>query len=285
MRLAARNLIVDLLSSMRGHPMPVRALVAAGDVFGIRPESVRVALVRLLEHGTISRNERGYYRLADAAQAVQEHVVTWTRVEERLGPWAGDWIAVYTAGLPRADRRAVRRRVRALGWLGLRPLEDDLWVRPDNLRGGAEAARADLGRLGLEAAAPVFAISKLDPATEERARSLWDAPSVRRAYRETCTALEHSAARLPKLPAREAMVESFLLGGDALKQIVLDPLLPEPIVPAAERHALVEAMRRYDRLGRDCWKPFLREHGAAPLRAPRTTHHVHPLHDAATLGA
>ena len=45
----------------------------------------------------------------------------------------------------------------------------------------------------------------------------------------------------------------------ALRQLVLDPLLPEPIVPAAERRALIEAMQRYDRLGRTAWAGWLGE--------------------------
>ena len=55
------------------------------------------------------------------------------------------------------------------------------------------------------------------------------------------------------------MVESFLLGGRVIRQIVLDPLLPEPLVPTQERTALVEALRRYDRAGRVCWSSFLQQ--------------------------
>ena len=73
--------------------MPVRALVAAGEVFGISSESVRVALVRLLSRGTIERNERGQYRIAPAAEPIQRHVVSWTHIDERLVPWRGSWVA------------------------------------------------------------------------------------------------------------------------------------------------------------------------------------------------
>ena len=70
------------------------------------------------------------------------------------------------------------------------------------------------------------------------------------------------------------MVESFVLGGRAIRQLVLDPLLPEPILPTTERHALVQAMRRYDKLGRACWRSFMGAHGAPSRRPPvdlRTT--------------
>jgi phenylacetic acid degradation operon negative regulatory protein len=270
-----RSLIVDLLSSMRGHPMPVRALVAAGEVFGIRPESVRVALVRLQEQGTMTRNERGFYSLSAAAQAVQQRVVAWTHLEDRIVAWRGGWLGVLTAGLPRADRTRLRHRQRALEFLGLRALEGDLWVRPDNLRGGAEAVHAELVRLGLESEAPFLSIAQLDERSETQARSLWDIETLNRGYRNTRIGLERSAARLPKLSQRQAMVESFHLGGDAIRQVVLDPLLPEALVAGDERRRLTEMLRRYDRLGRDCWRPFLREHGASELRAPRSSPHLH----------
>jgi phenylacetic acid degradation operon negative regulatory protein len=64
------------------------------------------------------------------------------------------------------------------------------------------------------------------------------------------------------------MVETFILGGRAIHQLVYDPLLPEPIVPAAERRALIDLTRRYDRLGRDCWSRFMRAHGAPARRTP-----------------
>jgi len=250
--------------------MPVRALVAAGTVFGISPQSMRVALVRLLERGTIERNERGQYRLAAAAQAVQAHVAGWTRLEERVIPWRGGWIGVHTSGLGRAHRTRLRRRARALEFVGFAELEADLFVRPDNLRGGVDAVRAELRALGLEPKALVFALGQLDPAADARARSLWDGSALCRAYRATRAELAQSTARLERAAGHDAMIESFLLGGRAIRQLALDPLLPEPIVAAGERAALVEAMREYDRLGRACWRTFMKSHGAPHLQTPRT---------------
>lgn len=270
MRPTPKSLILDLLSSLGGQPMPVRALVAAGELFGISAESIRVALVRLCGAGTVERNERGQYRLASAAEPVQHHVAAWTRTEERVVAWRGGWIAVHTAALPRADRTRVRRRERALHFLGFRRLAPHLFVRPDNLKGGVATVRDELPALGLEREAVVFGIAELDAATESRARALWNADALRRGYRTTAAVLTRSAARLERLPEHEAMVESFVLGGRAIRQIALDPLLPEPIVPAGERAALVEAMRAYDRAGRARWRGFMRAHGAPHLQSPRT---------------
>ncbi|MDX2167792.1 MAG: PaaX family transcriptional regulator C-terminal domain-containing protein [Deltaproteobacteria bacterium] len=264
-----KTLILDLLSSLRGHSMPVRALVGAAAVFGISPESLRVALVRLGERGTVARDARGHYRLAERAEPVQRHVAGWNRLEERLAPWRGGWVAVHTAALGRADRASLRRRERAFGWLGLRSLAPHLYVRPDNLRGGVDGVRDELRSLGLEPEALVFGIAAFDAGSEARARALWDTAALRRTSRDAAAALRRSAAQLDALPPERAMVESFLLGGEAIRTLAHDPLLPEPLVPHGERAALVAALRDYDRLGRARWREFLRAHGAPHLSAPR----------------
>ncbi len=58
-------------------------------------------------------------------------------------PWRGGWVGVHTAGLERGDRTRLRRRERALQFLGLRALDAHLFVRPDNLKGGVDAVRAE----------------------------------------------------------------------------------------------------------------------------------------------
>jgi len=266
----ARSFILDLLSTLRRGAMPVRALVAAGEPFGIAGNSIRVALARLLAAGRVERDERGRYRLGAGAEAVRRHVVAWRQLAERTRPWSGGWVGVATSGLAPRGSRATRRE-RALRFLGLRALEPGLAMRPDNLRGGVAAARAELLSLGLEPEAPVFELRALDPASEARARALWDVRALRAGYRRSLADLERSARRLPRLPEADARVESFLLGGRVIRELVLDPLLPEPIVPAGEREALLGAMHRFDRLGRACWSAFLDRFGVPHLRAPADT--------------
>jgi len=265
-----KSLIVDLLSTLPAEAeprsMPVRALVAAGELFGIAANALRVALARLLAAGVVERDERGRYRLGPAGRAVGGQVAAWRRAEERTAAWDGGWVAAHTAGLPRG--RDARRHARALRLLGLRSLAPGLEVRPDNLAGGAPGVRGQLRALGLPPHAPVFRMDGLEPPLEARARGLWDVEALRRGYAEGERALAESAGRLAHLPPEEAMAETFLVGGRVLRQIVLDPLLPEPIAPVAERRALVRTMREYDRLGRSCWAPFLAAHGAPHRRGP-----------------
>ncbi len=268
MRPTARSLILDLLSTLKRGSMPVRALVSAGVLFGIAGNGVRVALARLLAEGLVERDERGQYRLGPRSDAVREQVQSWRQVERQVRDWDGGWVGVHTAAVPRGRARARRRHERALRLLGFRTLATGLALRPDNLAGGAGAVRERLLGLGLAPEALVARLDALDPAADLRARSLWDAAGLVRAYRRLRAELAESEARLAGLDAAEAQVETFLLGGRGLRQIVLDPLLPEPLVPRAERRALVEAMRRYDRIGRACWAEFLRGFGVPHRSAP-----------------
>jgi phenylacetic acid degradation operon negative regulatory protein len=249
--------------------MPVRALVEAGALFGLDENNVRVALARLLAAGLVERDERGRYRPGARADAVGGQVARWRRAEEALRPWDGGWVGVVGAPARASARHAKLGPVRALRFLAFRALVPGLHVRPANLAGGVVGVRGQLQALGLPAEIPVVGLRDLDQATEARARALWDTATLRAAYRTTSAALARSERRLPRLPPARAMVESFLLGGRAIRQIVLDPLLPEPLVPSAERAALIAAMGRYDRVGRACWAGFMRAFEVLPEpRAP-----------------
>jgi phenylacetic acid degradation operon negative regulatory protein len=260
--------VLDLLATLRGGSMPVGALIAAGALFGLPENGMRVAVTRLLAAGELARDERGRYRLGPAAAPVWERVASWRRGEERVRRWDGGWVAVHTAGLPRGRAAAAARAERALRMLGFAELAPGLALRPDNLRGGVAAVRDELRALGLPAEAPVFALRDLDAGEEARARTLWDVAALRARYARERAALAASEARLAERSERMAMVESFRLGGRVIRELVRDPLLPEPLVPVAERRALVAALVRYDRAGRRVWAAFMARHGAPHTALP-----------------
>jgi phenylacetic acid degradation operon negative regulatory protein len=269
--LTPKSLILDLLSTVPKSSMPVGALVAAGELFGISENNLRVTLARLRAAGMVDQDDRGRYRLAQEAAPVGKQVTSWRNVEQRARAWNGGWIAVHTAAVQRSERRAHRHGDRALRFLGFERFDAGLHVRPDNLADGVETVRQQLYGLGLDGKGLVFGIRDLDSTAEGRARRLWDTAALRDGYRSSLAALKQSERRLADLPPREVLVESFLLGGRVIRQIVLDPLLPEPLVPTNERKALVEAMCGYDRAGRSCWLSFLRQvaEGTPPARQRR----------------
>ena len=130
------------------------------------------------------------------------------------------------------------------------------------------AHRLDKRLPDADPAAPgrVFVARDLDPESDLEARSLWDADALAHDARASVARLRASAERLAGLDAGDAMVESFVVGGRVLRQLVRHPLLPPEILDPAPLDALLEEMKRYDRLGRDAWAAFLARHDV-PHRA------------------
>ena len=269
MESSPKSLILDLLATVGRSSAPVRALIAAAELFGIGENRLRVALARLCADGLVESDARGRYRLGRGALGVNDEIRGWRRLGERLRPWNGSWVGVQTARLAKPSGAAARRnRERALRLLGFRRFGPGLEIRPDNLVGGVAEVRRRLAALGLAQAGLVFSLGELDPQADAATRALWDGEASIAGYRATRARLERSAALLATLPRAAAMLESFRVGGAALRQLVLDPLLPEAIVPAQERRALVESMQRYDQLGRAAWAGWLGEREPAGASVP-----------------
>jgi phenylacetic acid degradation operon negative regulatory protein len=234
----------------------VRQIVAVGAIFGFEGNAVRVALARLVRARLVARDDRGSYCLAPGARVVSSFVDAWREGDLRRRAWDGGWLCAWH---PRAIWPRERRRgPRALERLGFREAGERLWVRPDNLCARREAVAAELAALGLAAAAELFGARGFSKAMVERwCRTLWPVAGLRRGCARARRDLQRSHARLSRLPREEALVESFLVGGRAIRALALDPLLPDEIAPGDERRRLGEAMLAYDRTGTELWNEYL----------------------------
>lgn len=253
-----RHLILKLLLVIDGAPLSARDAIAACSLFGIRENSVRVALVRLSATGMVEAEGRGSYRLGPKAAGLADEVRTWRTAESRVREWSGDWIGAHCGALGRTDRVALRQRDRALDLLGFRELDRGLFVRPDNLVGGVTDVRARLYKLGLDADAAVFVAAGFDREREARARALWDGKALTRSYVQWRKRLERWLASSKRLDLETAARESFLVGNDAIRHVVFDPLLPDPLVDVNERRAFVIAVLAFDRAGHAIWRRLTR---------------------------
>src|SRR5581483_5651485 len=121
-----RRLVLSLLLAAQGEALSAREAVVACDLFGIRENAARVTLARLATSGLIENAGRGSYRLTPRASGFASEIASWRDAEKRLRKWTGQYVAVHSGALPRADRSALRRRDRALRLLGLRELEAGL---------------------------------------------------------------------------------------------------------------------------------------------------------------
>lgn len=252
MKLNARHLILDLLLASTRHQLSAREAITACGIFAISENSVRVALVRLSADGLVQAAGRGHYRLGPQALDLAGDVATWRSAEQRVRPWAGDWLTVFSAGLGRSNRTALKHRERALQMLGFRELEQGLHVRPNNIEQDIDRVRQRLHTLGLEADASLFVSSHW--AQDAALRALWNGNELNNRYAQLQQELETWMLGAHELDAETAARESFLIGGNAIRHIVFDPLLPEPLVNVAARLQFVATVRRFDQVGHDIWQ-------------------------------
>jgi phenylacetic acid degradation operon negative regulatory protein len=252
----AKSLVLELMVASEDHELAARLAVAAGALFGMSENNVRVAFARLSSEGLIEASGRGAYRLTDAAGDLAHEVASWRSSEARVRAWHGAYLAVHSGPLGRTDRAALKRRARALSMLGFAELDRGFHVRPDNLDGGVEGVRPHLHALGLEGDAAVFVASGFSADVEARVRTLWDGKALTASYKKLRAQLEKWLARADQLEPHVAARESFLLGGGAIRHIVYDPLLPPPFVDVDERRRFVATVRVMDREGRKIWRRF-----------------------------
>jgi phenylacetic acid degradation operon negative regulatory protein len=269
-KLSARNLILNTLLAAGGRGQTVREAIASCALFGIRENSVRVALVRLAAEGLIETAGRGKYRLGRRATPLARDVATWRKAEDRVRDWSGGWITVHVGALGRSNRATLRSRNRALALLGLRELDRGLYVRPDNLAGGVGEVRGRLRKLGLDDAAAVFVGTGFDPEREARARKLWDGKALTQAYRTTRRKLDRWLAHAGSLAPEAAARDAFLLGNDAIRLLVFDPLLPAPLVDVDERRAFAAAVLRHEAAGRTVWGRLRLTPGGGDVSPPHS---------------
>lgn len=252
-----KTLILNLMRAAEGAPVTAADAVTSAALFGIRENSVRVTLVRLAAAGLIESAGRGTYQLGPKAADLAEEVSQWRHIESRVCEWRGGWIIVSTAALGRSDRAALRQRERALALVGFQDLDPGLHIRPDNLLGHAAVIRERLHRLGLETSAPVFAATDLDPELDQHARTLWQGQGLTQAYAQTRQKMQTWLARADQLEVDVAARECYLLGNEAIRQLVFDPLLPDPLVDVRERHAFSESVIAFDETSRQIWRKLL----------------------------
>jgi len=254
---SATTVVLDLLAAHEGRPMSARDLCEGCAIIGHGEAVARVAITRLLRQKKILRQGRALYALNVAGRPLQRDVSAWRRRIDAMATWSGGWIAVHDAGVSRRDRTLLRRHCRALDLRGFRGWSGGLWLRPDNLRGGVLALRADLQALGLGEGAQVFVASGFTLEQCAGIRALWDVRALAADYADRLRLLEESGRRLPALEPRAAARECLLLGRALIGQMLRDPLLPAEMAPDAPRRHLVEALEAYQARSRDIWRAVL----------------------------
>lgn len=251
-----KRLILSLMSAPSLETVEVGHLVQWGRLFGIEPAATRVAVGRLARQGFITALERGTYTIGPQGSVMATTASHWAEVEDRVGPWAGDWIVVHTSHLGRVDKTALRARERAFRIYGFAELVSGLWCRPDNLAQALDLTRQSLITLGLEPAAVMMQVSAIPGVDPGGIYRLWPREELEAGYREYIAAMTTSEKRVLQMSNEDAARETFLVGEAVIRRINADPLLPAQMVDTRARGQLIRGMVHYNQLGRSVWAEF-----------------------------
>jgi phenylacetic acid degradation operon negative regulatory protein len=252
----APTLIATLLSAFPDREVSVQSLLKAGALFDATERGIRVALGRLSLEKKVKNTSRGHYMVGERAEGVHRAVAEWRPAEVRTSTWTGNWYAVYGGNVNRTNRAALLRHERALKLKGFRDFLPSLWVRPDNLREHI-SIESELRDLGLHPNAHLFVASRMESALDAKARSLWKSEKLEKTYSANLKVLEQSARRLHRMSQDAALVETLSVGRSVIRDIVLDPFLPEELVDVTARQAMIQGMIAYDEIANKMWQDFL----------------------------
>jgi phenylacetic acid degradation operon negative regulatory protein len=258
-RLSPRRLILEMLDAEPDRMANGRRLVAAGSVFRFSENQVRVALSRLVADGLLLQPRRGDYALSGAATAIQQEIRHWRDIEQRLQRWRGDWCGVLTDNLAAEGSTQFRTQSRALALRGLQRWRPGLWVRPNNLRGGPVQLGEELVTLGLDAMKGQCVIAQGDESCEVSLRGLWNNADLEHEYQRRIVQLLEAGERLEKPEFPAVLIETIELGGDTIRALLKDPLLPDQIASGDSRRQLIRLLKQYDKRGRRQWQLFIQK--------------------------
>jgi phenylacetic acid degradation operon negative regulatory protein len=253
---SAARVALSLLGASRGRALSAPVLVGAATLLGVTPNAMRVSLSRLVATGEVKPAGRGRYTLAPGRLGAVAHVRTYRTGFAARVAWKGGFLGVLTAALPRRNATQVQRRERALLLAGFRLFRHSLYVRPDNLKGGAVLVGAHLARLGLDRGADLVEVW-LDGTQRKVVEAQWQVDADARQASALTARVRACVKAMPTQPWRRAAAASFWLGDEALRFLARDPLLPESLADPEPRQRLAEAMSALDERGYALWKTIL----------------------------
>ncbi|MFK8025683.1 MAG: PaaX family transcriptional regulator C-terminal domain-containing protein [Ilumatobacter sp.] len=214
--LDARSLVLSALLGTHPPALPVRALVALGELFGIRSGTIRTALSRMVAAGDLNADD-GWYRLTGRLLERQRQQDSGRRISRDT--WDGTWwnVTVEPDRRDTSERRAFRSTLEGARFGELRP---DIWLRPATEPelprfAGAIVMRGDLGVDDVHGL-----VARLWPLDDLEAR----ASKLLAALREQRELLDK--ARDDDLPT------AFAVAAATVRFLRVEPQLPDELQPA-----------------------------------------------------
>ncbi|MCC6748366.1 MAG: hypothetical protein IT371_11955 [Deltaproteobacteria bacterium] len=253
-------IILDVLSVLDPLPLPVRELVRITTLCGVSSNATRVALSRLVAAGKVEHvpgETSPAYRFTEPTRALNRYVRA-ALDAPAVRPWTGEWWQILPRGRARTgDPRAPR--LTALEVFHFAQLRRGLWIRPANLSFTDAQLQERLADLDGRSAGALLVCRFVNRRRERAlARRLWPLPQQAKACRQALRRLERSLAALPALSLEAALQESFVVGGEVIRLLFRDPLLPTELLPASWPAGELRALfHRYCAKGYERWAEFV----------------------------
>lgn len=256
-QITPKTIILDVLRLTRGGYCQSAKLIAVGELFDFKASTMRVALTRLLTSGKIEADGNSGYRMSSNTDLFSDYIEQWKLGDLRRREWQkDDWLM---ALLPSNPDRALRTLSQsALQFFGFCKARNKVWVRPNNLLPPLSELRALYQMVGLEPEALLFKAADI-PYPEQFIweSTLWNTEDLQATYEAQLIKLTNSKTRFNKLQIKDALRESFMVGGETINLLVKDPLLPDEMFCTPKREELRHAMCDYDARAHSMWVEFI----------------------------
>jgi phenylacetic acid degradation operon negative regulatory protein len=222
----------------RGRAVWVGSLIELLRPLGLSAGATRTVLSRMARKGwlvTLRTGRRGYYELTERGQELLREGEARIHRPPRDEPWDGLWYLI-AYSVPESKRK-LRDRLRVrLQWLGFGQLGNGLWISPHRLRGEVNELA---GRLGISEHLEIFRAQYQGYSSDGHlVAQCWDLPGVNARYGDFLARqgreYEWCLRELPqgRLTPEECYVRRFLLMHEYRVFPLIDPYLPERLLPA-----------------------------------------------------
>lgn len=258
-KLNARHLVLDLLYASKNSTLTIKRILAAAELLGISDNGIRVAVARLNQENFIQAVERGVYQLLEKKFDTSFISLNKHPDMQTATTWNGKYVLVYTGTLGRVDRTALYKREKALRYYGFQELEQNVFIRPDNLTLNLSPLKTAVIQFGLDPDARFFQVSQLESETE--VRDLWDIEELHQTYHAVQHAINDWFENHQNLTLAEAAKSAFYLGKSALFSLRADPLLPAEWIDTDARQQFELAVRKIEKQGQLLWQHYFKDQG------------------------
>jgi phenylacetic acid degradation operon negative regulatory protein len=258
-KLNARHLILDLLYASKNSTLSIKRILAAAELLGISDNGIRVAVARLNQENIIQAVERGVYQLLEKKFDTSFISLNKHPDMQTATTWNGKYVLVYTGTLGRVDRTALSKREKALRYYGFQELEQNVFIRPDNLTLNLSPLKTAVIQFGLDPDARFFQVSQLENETE--VRDLWDIEELHQTYHAVQHAINDWFENYQTMTLAEAAKSAFYLGKSALFSLRADPLLPAEWIDTDARQQFELAVRKIEKQGQLLWQHYFKDQG------------------------